>query len=103
MIENTEDAEDADRSINDAKDVDRSINDAIEDAKYMDHLIDDVERSLVYYLDVNVYIPVKEELVDVEHSLGIRKELFKNYIVSEMERLKTELNKIDTDRREGHV
>ncbi len=103
MIENTEDMEDADRSINDAKDVDRSINDAMEYAKYMDHLIDDIKRSLAYYLDVNVYIPVKEELVGVEHSLGIRKELFKNYIESEMERLKTELNKIDTDRRKGHV
>lgn len=66
-------------------------------------LVDDVKQNLAYYLDSNVYLPVKEELTGIEHSLGIRKELFKSYIDSELERLKTELKKqmtTDTIRKE---
>lgn len=56
--------------------------------KDIDKLIDDVKANLAYYLDDNVYIPVKEELIGIEHSLGIRKELFKSYVDSELEKLK---------------
>lgn len=56
--------------------------------KDISRLIDESKQNLAYYLDVEVYIPVKEELTGVEHSLGIRKELFKSYIDSELERLK---------------
>ena len=59
--------------------------------KDMDKLFDEVKENLAYYLDTNIYIPVKEELVGIENSLDIRKELFKSYINSELERLKTEL------------
>ena len=60
-------------------------------AKDIDRLINEVKQNLAYYLDTNVYMPVKEELIGVEHSLGIRKELFKSYVDSELERLKTEI------------
>lgn len=56
--------------------------------KDISRLIDESKQNLAFYLDVEVYVPVKEELIGVEHSLGIRKELFKNYIDSELERLK---------------
>jgi hypothetical protein len=58
-------------------------------AKDISRLIDESKQNLAYYLDASVYIPVKEELVGIEHSLGVRKELFKSYIDSELERLKT--------------
>ena len=58
--------------------------------KDIDKLIDDMEGNLAYYLDMDVYTPVKEELLGIaEHSLGIRKELFKNYVKVELEKLKT--------------
>lgn len=56
--------------------------------KDIDRLVDEVKQNLAYYLDTSVYIPVKEELIGIEHSLGSRKELFKSYIDSELERLK---------------
>jgi hypothetical protein len=56
--------------------------------KDISRLIDESKQNLAFYLDIEVYVPVKEELIGVEHSLGIRKELFKNYIDSELERLK---------------
>lgn len=58
----------------------------------IDKLIDEVKANLAYYLDANVYVPVKEELTGVEHSLGIRKELFKSYVESELEKLKVAIN-----------
>jgi hypothetical protein len=57
--------------------------------KDINGLVDEVKQNLSYYLDTSVYEPVKEELIGVEHSLGVRKELFKSYIDSELERLKT--------------
>lgn len=54
-------------------------------------LIDESKQNLAFYLDVEVYMPVKEELIGVEHSLGVRKELFKSYIDSELERLKVSI------------
>lgn len=59
--------------------------------KDIDKLIDEVKANLAYYLDIDVYIPVKEELTGVEHSLGIRKELFKSYVESELEKLKVSI------------
>jgi hypothetical protein len=59
-------------------------------------LIDESKQNLAFYLDVEVYVPVKEELIGVEHSLGIRKELFKSYIDSELERLKVAIIKYVT-------
>ncbi len=59
--------------------------------KDIDKLIDDVKEDLAYYLDIDVYIPIKEELIGVENSLGIRKELFKNYVNSTLEKLKTDI------------
>lgn len=64
--------------------------------KDIDGLVDEIKQNLAYYLDANVYIPTKEELIGIEHSLGIRKELFKSYIDSELERLKAELKKRET-------
>ena len=61
--------------------------------KDIDRLIDQVKANLAYYLDKSVYIPMKEELVGVEHSLGVRKEMFKSYVESELERLKAEIKK----------
>ena len=60
----------------------------------IDRLIDQVKANLAYYLDKSVYIPMKEELVGVEHSLGVRKEMFKSYVESELERLKAEIKKM---------
>jgi len=59
--------------------------------KDIDKLIDDAKANLAYYLDIDVYLPIKEELIGVEHSLGIRKELFKNYVDLTLEKLKTEI------------
>ena len=56
--------------------------------KDIDRLVEEVKQNLAYYLDTSVYLPVKEELIGVENSLGIRKELLKNYINSELNRLK---------------
>lgn len=61
--------------------------------KDIDKLVDEIKQNLAYYLDSNVYLPVKEELTGIEHSLGIRKELFKSFVDSELDRLKTELKK----------
>lgn len=61
--------------------------------KDIDKLVDEIKQNLAYYLDLNVYLPVKEELTGIEHSLGIRKELFKSFVDSELERLKKELKK----------
>lgn len=61
--------------------------------KDIDELVDEIKQNLAYYLDSNVYLPVKEELTGIEHSLGIRKELFKSFVDSELDRLKTELKK----------
>ena len=44
--------------------------------KNISRLVDESKQNLAYYLDTSVYLPVKEELIDVEHSLGVRKELF---------------------------
>lgn len=59
--------------------------------KDIDKLIDDVKSNLAYYLDIDVYLPVKEELIGIDNSLGIRKELFKNYVETELEKLKVVL------------
>jgi hypothetical protein len=67
--------------------------------KDIDMLINEVKQNLAYYLDMSVYIPVKEELIGVEHSLGVRKELFKNYVDSELERLKTAIIEHDVDNK----
>lgn len=56
--------------------------------KDINRLVGEVKENLAYYLDESVYLPVKEELIGVDNSLGIRKELFKSYIESELERLK---------------
>lgn len=58
----------------------------------IDRLVSRVEANLAERLDTEVYIPVKEELEGkIEHSLGIRKEMFKSHIGSELEKLKNEL------------
>lgn len=60
--------------------------------KDIEKLIDDLKSNLAYYLDMDVYTPVKEELEGIaEHSLGVRKELFKNFVELELEKLKTEI------------
>ena len=64
------------------------------ETKDIDRLVDEVKANLAYYLDKSVYLPVKEELIGVEHSLGVRKEMFKSYVESELERLKAEIKKI---------
>jgi hypothetical protein len=56
--------------------------------KDIDRLVEEVKQNLAYYLDMSVYLPVREELIGVENSLGIRKELLKSYIDSELNRLK---------------
>lgn len=57
--------------------------------KDIENLIDNVNADLAFYLDMEVYIPLKEELAGVaEHSLGVRKELFKNFVGMELEKLK---------------
>lgn len=61
--------------------------------KDIDKLFDETKGNLAYYLNMNLYIPMKEELVGVEHSLCIRKEMFNSYIDIELERLKTEIKK----------
>ena len=66
----------------------------------IDKFIDDMKQNLVYYLDHNVYLPVKEELVGIEHSLGIRKDLFKEYLESELERLKVAIKADVTDKED---
>lgn len=60
----------------------------------IDKLVSRIEANLAEYLDTTVYLPVKEELEGkIEHSLGIRKEMFKSYVGSELEKLKNELKK----------
>jgi uncharacterized membrane protein len=58
-------------------------------------IIDKVERDLCSALDGDVYIPVRDELekIDAPHSLGNRKEDFKNTIHNQLEKIKQEIEK----------
>lgn len=51
-----------------------------------------IGEELCYHLDLDVYLPVKEELsgVPITYSLGMRKEDFKSTIVSELQKPRQE-------------
>lgn len=56
--------------------------------KTIDRLIKDINFRLAEYIDSQLYLPLKEELKGTAHSLGIKKELLKQKIESELEILK---------------
>jgi len=61
--------------------------------KDIDKLILRLNLNLASYIDSEFYLPLKEELKGTTHSLGFKKELLKEKIESELERLKNELKK----------
>ena len=60
----------------------------------MDKLFNRIQLNMAEYLDKELYLPLKAEIGDETlHSLGIKKEMFKNYIEEQMELLKSEIKK----------
>jgi len=62
--------------------------------KAIDKLILQININLAYYIDSQFYLPLKEELKGTTHSLGFKKELLKEKIESELEKLKIELKEV---------
>lgn len=56
--------------------------------KNLDEVIRNINIRLATYIDVEFYLPLKEELSGVTHSLGFKKELLKGEIECELEELK---------------
>ncbi len=64
--------------------------------KDIDRLVGNLESNLADHLDEDLYLPVKKELTGkTEHSLGFRKEIFKEYVASELEKLKKDLKRLN--------
>jgi len=63
-------------------------------AKAIDKLILQTNINLASYIDSQFYFPLKEELKGTTHSLGFKKELLKEKIESELEKLKKELKEV---------
>ena len=51
-----------------------------------------IEETLAYKLDLELYLPIKEELAGkgITHSLGMRKERFKGTVAEELAKIKQE-------------
>lgn len=62
--------------------------------KTIDRLIENLNLRLAEYIDSQFYFPLKEELKGTTHSLGFKKELLKEKIESELEKLKKELEEM---------
>ncbi len=62
--------------------------------KNIDKLIQELNLNLASYIDGQFYLPLKEELKGTTHSLGFKKELLKEKIESELEKLKIELKEV---------
>ena len=65
----------------------------METAESIDRLIQNLNLRLAEYIDGQFYLPLKEELKGTTHSLGFKKELLKERIELELEKLKKELMK----------
>ena len=59
--------------------------------KDTDRLFQELNLRLASYIDSQFYLPLREELKGTTHSLGFKKELLKEKIESELEKLKKEL------------
>ena len=66
----------------------------METTKAIDRLIQKLNLNLASYIDGQFYLPLKEELKGMTHSLGFKKELLKEKIELELEKLKKELKEI---------
>lgn len=62
--------------------------------KDIDKLVLELNLNLASYIDDKFYFPLKEELKGTTHSLGFKKELLKEKIESELEKLKKELKEV---------
>lgn len=62
--------------------------------KTVDKLIENLNLRLAEYIDGQFYLPLKEELKGTVHSLGFKKELLKEKIESELEKLKKDLDEM---------
>ncbi len=60
----------------------------------LDELMRNINMRLASYIDVEFYLPLKEELSGVTHSLGFKKELLKGEIERELEELKKTLKEL---------
>lgn len=67
---------------------------ATKTTKSVDRLIRDINLRLAVYIDGQFYLPLKEELKGTTHSLGFKKELLKEKIESELEKLKKDLDEM---------
>lgn len=67
----------------------------------LDELFEQVEADLAYFIDSELYQPVREEIrskalqknVTITHTLGMRKERLKGEIYEKFEKLKKEIMK----------
>lgn len=66
----------------------------IKTTKTIDRLIQDINLRLAVYIDSQFYLLLKEELKGTTHSLGFKKELLKEKIESELEKLKKDLEEM---------
>jgi len=74
------------------KDIDTAK--AMKTTNTIDRLIEELNLNLSSYIDNQLYLPLKKELEGTTHSLGFKKELLKEKIESELERLKKELKEM---------
>lgn len=63
--------------------------------KSLDREIQNINLRLTEYIDVEFYLPLKEELTGVSHSLGFKKEMLKDKIERELNDLKKKLKDLD--------
>jgi hypothetical protein len=70
------------------------MNKDIKTTKTIDRLIENLNLRLAEYIDGQLYLPLKEELKGTTHSLGFKKELLKEKIESELEKLKKDLEEM---------
>ncbi len=64
------------------------------DTKGIDKLILELNLNLASYIDREFYLPLKEELKGTTHSLGFKKELLKQKIELELDKLKKNLQNL---------
>lgn len=66
------------------------------DKEKIDKLINETQREFAEILDTDLYLPMKKELQqhNITHSMGIKKEMFKNRVEGLFNKLKKDLSEV---------
>ena len=67
------------------------------EAKTIDRLIQNLNLRLAEYIDGQFYLPLKEELKGITHSLGFKKECLKERIELELEKFKKDIKEVKNE------